>query len=410
MSSKLKTLQKRNLIFAALIVVLGVVVVLRGNPTVSAKKESLPKVFPEFNPDDARMVEISVAPKGDQPGRKLALQLDAGGRWVMESHYRYPLQAGASRLLDAISRARRSALVTSRVDTFDQYAGNEGWTDVTVLDSQGRAMVRFGLGNYQYPETFLRVSSGGQEQIIKASNIVPNVAATDVKSWIDTRIWPNLSASKMIRIDVEQKEDNRTITIVKRGESAADIEMGAPEADEAKEKIYWMASPEEADAKRIAVEDLAREFTGMLIEDIASGTMTAADQEKFGLKDPQVVVTFVQKDGEKVTKNTLRVGDADESGDNRYVQRSDAQWVFKVRSASLSRIRQNPEEFIDKPEPPKDEGGEGEKDGAAGSPDGNGKDASGDPDGGDLPAIPPPLPPEDPKKDEPRDPKKDGGD
>lgn len=400
MSSKLKTLTRRNLVFFVLALVLGAWVLLRPEPVTSARKESLPHVFEGFAQDDVRRIELAVAAKGEEPAKRLVVEMADADTWRLASHYLYPIQSGADRLLDGIAGARLRAVVTERQETFDTYAGDKGWIDVTLVDSRGRTLASFGLGRYQYPDTFVRLGAGEDARIVKATGVVPNMASLDPKSWIDTRVWPDLSSTKMIRIDVEQRRDKRTITIVKRGESAADLEMGAPEKDPDGKLEYWVASPIEGDGNKIAVEDLAREFTGMLIEDIVAGPLTADEEQTYGFDDPELVVTFFHKEGEKVTKHKLTVGRKAEDEELWYVRRGGAAWVFAVSAGTgINRMRQAPEEFIEAP--PSD--GEGDGD-AAGDPDGA---AVGDPDGvasgspdGDAPADPP-------KGDEP---KKDDGD
>lgn len=408
MSNKLKTLTRRNLVLLVLGIGLGAWVLLRPEPTTSVREEALPKVFPDFAREDVRRVELGAAAHGEKPERRVVLQMADASTWHLESHFRYPVQSGADRLLDAIAASRQRAVVTEREETFENYAGDAGWTEVSVLDSRGRTLTAFGLGRYQYPDTFLRVGAGDGARVVRATGIVPNMASVDPKSWIDTRVWPALSATDMIRIDVEQRRDDRTITIVKRGEDAADLEMEAPEKSDDKEKTYWMASPVEGDAKKLAVEDLAREFTGMLIDDIVAGSLSEEEEKQYGFDDPELVATLYVKVEDKVTKHRLTVGRKSDSGDVWYVRRGGAAWVFAVSSGTgVNRLRQAPESFL-QPPPGAEEVGEGNGDerkgGGPGDPDG----ASPGDSGGDAPKEPPkePQPPKGPPKDE--DPEKDG--
>jgi len=353
MSSHLRSLERRTMVFGIVAVVLGAALWLLPEASTSVKKESLPLAFPGFERDSVKRIEIT---RGDE---KIVLEEGNPGAWQLASHFRYPLSTPPDRLLDAIAAARITAEVTRRADTFDKYAGGKGWIEVVTVDNRGRETVRFRVGRYKYPETFLALGKGADQRIVKATSVSETVASLQARMWIETRMWPSLSAANMVRMDIEQRADNRTITLARRGESPADVEMAVPEKDEKGEKIYWMASPQQADAKKLAVEDLAREFTGMLIEDIVADSVGEAEKAKYGFDQPEIVATFSSKVGEQVTKHKLIVGKRVEGKEQWYVRRGDQSWVFVVDGSSgVSRMRQPPEEFLpakeeEKPSEPK---------------------------------------------------------
>ena len=345
MSSHLRSLERRTLTFGILAVVFGAALWLLPEASTSVKKESLPLAFPGFEKDAVKRVEIN---RGQE---RVILEAGSGGAWNLASHFRYPLSAPPDRLLDAIASARITSEVTRRSETFDKYAGGTGWIEVAAVDNRGRESVRLRVGRYKYPETFLLLGTGKEERVVKATSISETVASLQTRMWIETRMWPDLTAVNMVRIDVEQRVDKRTITIARRGESPADIEMVVPEKDPKGEKIYWMSSPRQADARKLAVDDLAREFTGMLIEEVVADSVGEAEKVKYGFDEPELVATFYSKAGEQVTKHKLTVGKRVEGKEKWYVRRDDQSWVFVVDGSSgVSRMRQSPEEFLPKAE------------------------------------------------------------
>ena len=417
MSSHLRSLERRNLVLGILAVVLVLILVFRPDNRTSVDKDTLPLVFTGFDTGSARRIDIERSGGPGSPVQRISLQRAGDGNsWTLASHHDYPTQAGAQALLDAVASARLRSEVTRRGDTFDKYADAGSWTTVTIIDTQGKDMVTFALGRYAYPDAFVRLGSGKDQRVVKATNIKPADARPEARSWIETRIWPELTASTMLRLDVEQRRDGHTITIVKRGASQADVGVEVPAKGEDDEQAYWMTSPEEGPAKRLAVEDLAREFSGALIQDIVAGG-GADEAAAHGLDDPEIVATFWRKDGDKLHKNKYSVGKKTADGTGWYAQREGAPWVFTVSSTSISRMRQLPDEFRApaQAEPAKDEGGKDEGGKDEGGKDEGGKDeapkkdGAGDPDGD--PAPDPKKDPE-PKKDEPKkdEPKKDDGD
>lgn len=345
MSSHLRSLERRTLIFGGLAVLLGAALWLMPEASTSVKKESLPLAFPDFDKSVVKRIELT---RGES---KLVIEQGKGQAWHLTSHFRYPLATPPDRLLDAITSARIVSDVTRRQATFDRYAGGKGWTEVTTIDNRGQATARFAIGRYKYPETFVRLGEGEDARVVKATSVSQTVASLESRMWIETRMWPALSASNMVRIDVEQRRDNRTISIARRGESAADVGMAVPEKDEKGEKLYWMATPLQGDAKKLAVEDLAREFTGMLIQDVVAGSLSEEEKAKYGFDDPELVATLFHKVDDDVTKYELIVGKRVPGSDRWWVRRGNEAWVFLVDASSgVSRMRQPPEEFLPKKE------------------------------------------------------------
>ncbi len=344
MSSRLRTLTRRNLILLGCVVVLGVILAVRPDVTASIDRDDLPEVFPGFASDQVRRIDLSR--QGPDGPEALRLELAAGGNaWELASHFRYPTQAGAQRLLDAIAAARSRGDVTRREETFDRYAGENGWTEVKLTDVQGRESLAFAIGKYAYPETFLRVGSGPDARVVKALNITPGVARTEARAWVETRLWPELSSSNAVRIDVEQRPDQRTISLVKVDAKDAKKD-GAKDGSKGAAAGGWrMESPTPGEGKTIAVEDLLRQFTGILLEDIVAGDATGDVRKTFGLHEPELVVTLHHKTGAKVDQHVLLVGGKVDGKDQWYVQRQGARWVFTVGASSLSRMRQMPDTF-----------------------------------------------------------------
>lgn len=348
MSNHLRTLTRRNLILGGIAVVLAIILMVRDDGTTSVDRSALPLAFPGFNAESVRRVELRQPGAGDAAAKSIRLELTSGGgAWTLASHHDYPTQAGASRLLDAIAGARLRGEITKRKETFAKYADDSGWIDVTLTDLQGAETLSFGIGRYAYPETFLRLGSGDDQRVVKVLNLSPGAARVDAGSWIETRIWPGLTASDAIRIDVEQREDKRVLSFIKRGQEAADVETESPALIESQpDKIWWMATPDVGDAKKLAVEDLVRAFTGVLIEDVVAGDASGADAATYGLDEPTTVVRlWTLPEGGSVEKSTLVVGKRVEGKEQWYARREGARWVFTVNATSLGRMHQMPADF-----------------------------------------------------------------
>ena len=116
--------------------------------------------------------------------------------------------------------------------------------------------------------------------------------------------------------------------------------------------VWWVEAPEEGDAITMDVQDLAREFTGMLIDDVVAGSLTAEEEAEYGFDEPEIVATVWSKKDDKVSKHTMEIARKSGSDAGWYVRRKGAAWVFEVPGASaFQRMRQLPGDFLQKPEP-----------------------------------------------------------
>ena len=118
--SKLKTLQRRNAVLGALVVLLLVGVILLTPGSGATTTDALPLLFPNFKGDLARRISIvEAAGEPGQPPKRLILARQGDGRWVAENRSGYPIRpSGEKRLLDNIEIMRKRKLVTSREETF----------------------------------------------------------------------------------------------------------------------------------------------------------------------------------------------------------------------------------------------------------------------------------------------------
>ncbi len=427
MSSKLQALERRNIVLGALAVVMILVLILQPSETSPIREGNYPLVFPKFKKEDARRITIAkVVIAGAQTSR-VELSTRATGEWVVVSSASYPVRPGVhERLLDGIASVRRKGVVTQRSETFDDYAGPDGWTEVEVLGANNASLAKFAIGKYaDYPELFVRVGEGEDGRILKTYKLTADMAAADASAWIDQNLWGGLLTENVIRIDVLQRDHQRTISIAKRGESPADVELDVPEKDkEHPEKIYWMVGPDEGDTKTAVVEDLIRTFTGARIKDVIAGSSTSADDIKYGFEKPETEVTVWHKVGDKIERYGLTIGRRVKDDEKAYyMRRTGSAHVFTGHSYALGTFSKAPAEFLEKPAEDEDAGGSPDGDasgdpdgGAMGDPDG-GAAGSPDGDGGDKPPAPadpakpddePKKPDDDPKK--PDEPKKPGGD
>ena len=348
---RVQTLQRRNIILGILAIALGAFLLTRPSGRGSVAKESFARLAPDLTEADVSRIELTAESVEGSPqpaGKRIVLQRESDGSWVVDSAHRYPaLQAQVQGVLDALVAARNRGLVTTNKSTFSKYASADGWTRVRAMKSGGHEVANFALGrDDRYPDSYLRVEINGAEQIIRTRGVPRHVVTLNVVDWISRNVWEPTDGAETIRLDIDQRVDKRVVTIVRRGESPVDVGVDAPEKDEADtSKVYWMASPQKGDVEESRVKNLAQAMSGLLIEDIAAGSTAPEDLKTFGLDEPEVVVTLKQRIDKRILVKTLFVGKTveDEPSDDtppepgqatkgrRYVRCDGKDYVFIVR-------------------------------------------------------------------------------
>ncbi len=372
--SRVQTLQRRNIVLGLLAVGLAAYMLARPSKQSSVAKENFPRIAPNVSDADISRIELSEqAVDGSSPDKekRVVLQRESDGSWIVESAFRYPaLKAQVQGVLDALVGARNRGLVTTNKETFAKYASTSGWTHVRAMKSGGDVITDFSLGrDDRYPDAFLRMEVDGAEQIVRTRGVPRHVVTLDVADWISRSVWEPTEKAETIRLDIDQRLDKRVVTIVRRGESPVDVEVDAPEKDEADtSKVYWMASPAEGDVDTNRVNNLAQTLSGLLIENIAAGSASDEDLKSFGLDAPELVITLKQRVDKRIHVRTLYVGKSvkDEGSDetpdgstkgHRYVRCDGKDYVFVVRgNHGVNEFRLDPLDLLlKKKEPEKDD-------------------------------------------------------
>ena len=110
--SREQSLIRFNVVLGIVILALGLVLILRGEPVTRIDRDELPLLFDDLAKDQIRRIDLS---KPTADGREaLRLELAQSGRWELASHFGYPTQSGADRLLDAIASVRVRGDVRAR--------------------------------------------------------------------------------------------------------------------------------------------------------------------------------------------------------------------------------------------------------------------------------------------------------
>jgi hypothetical protein len=361
---RIQSLRRRIAVFGGAVFLLAAALVLLPSPTSAVKSSDLPLVFARFadQSDSARSVEIV-------QGEKRVALVRREAEWVLESAFDHPARPGkVQALLSAIGRARQQGIATRRAETFGQYAPADGWIQVTVRDAAGASLAELSVGKTRYPEIYLRTKDGESERVVTASDFSADAASVRPREWIDTLLWEGLREKGIVRIEVEQRKEKRTIALARESK---------PE-DEDAPATWKMLSPSEGEADATGAGDLVRSFTGMNIEEIVGGATSQDPEKTFGFDEPTIVVTAhgpaPEKEGEPAPKFVLTIGKKAEDTNSWFVRRGSDSWVFKVADYSLSAFRKEPDAFlVKKPDAGKPADGEekppGEGSGEIGTPD-----------------------------------------
>ncbi|MDJ0973388.1 MAG: ribosomal protein L7/L12 [Planctomycetota bacterium] len=395
MSSRLKSLERRNVAFAVLSVALLLVLVLSPARTSGVNEESLEKVFPGFKADQARVIKLYQAgPSDNEPASELVLTMKPNGQWVVSTQSGYPIVTGREeRLLSGLETMRIRKLITTRQETFEEYAGPSGWLDIEVLAAGGKELAKLSLGNTaRYPDLFTRVGEGEDARILQTINITRDMAAVQVDRWVEPRLFKTVLGEDVIRVEIEQPAFSRKAVLARKGESKKHVGATVPAKDEGDDAETWvLLEPKITDAHSDKVQDLVRSFSGLRFARIAAANVTQATEATFGFDEPDAIVRVRQRNvRDEVTNFRLVVGAKTEDGKMQYVQVDGLPWVYEVAPYQLADFRRDTEAYeVKPPEAPAPDDGDGDKE-AAGSPDGM---AAGSPDGdvGPGPIEPPAI-------------------
>jgi hypothetical protein len=411
--TRIQNLQRRDLVLLGICVVLVAILILRPSPTSAVSTESLPALFPKFDKTKARAIVLHriPPPKSDKEkpvsGGLSDMRLERQGedKWVVKTAFDYPANPlKVQSLLEALEGAKVKSVATTRKDTFENYAPREGWLQVKVLGAGESELVSFRLGKTAtWPDSYALLGKGDGDEVVRAYNLTSDKARMTVDAWAEARLWPSVDLPNVKKIDVFQRDEKKTISLVREEASAKkdegkDAGHEKTDKDKAPETTWRMTSPSDEKAETLAVENLVRSFTGMRFKDILSGSPDAAKEKEYGLDDPAYRVTVTVDAGGKEPKiDILEIGKQLPDEDGKVdatsapwaVRRKDGPWVFSVTNASVADFRKAPEDLL--PKPVKKEGEEGkeggEKKGAAtgtpkeGATENGTVEATGSPDG-----------------------------
>ena len=408
--TQIESLQRRNLVFGLLAILLFAYIVFRPSETSAVTSEAWPALFPEVKAADVRTVLLERTQGDEQETLRIQREGEAG--WALASAHGYPASPDkVNRFLESLQGSRRKKFVTERAETFADYAGTDGWLHVTVLGEGGKSLADFHLGKSAgWPDSFVRLAEEGKPVVVRAYNL----SATDVKlsteSWTEARLWPGLTMPDVARVDVHQRDEKAILSFLREERPVAPRDGEPADAQPQTEQVWKMAAPKQAEPEKNEVEDLVRTFSGMRFASIAARSTGDAENEHFGFAEPAYRVSVFGAQpagGGEAPKFVLLVGNAvptadeGESSGRLYVRRGDDEWVFEVTAASIGAFRQTPDEYLPPPPAPEEP--------AVPEVPAPGGDAHGSPDDGAAPDAPvppgdqPPLPPEEP--DEPEAPK-----
>ena len=350
--TRVQKLERRLIVFAALAVVFGGILLFRPSTVTGISSDSLALLVPEFEKEAVRKIELSQQAPGAEAAKVVRLEKTSQG-WVLPERFGYAALPGSvARLLDDVADARERSSVTRRAETFDKYRGGDGWVDLKMTDGAGKALVDMKIGRADRTDVFVRLKRGDGEEVVRAINLRPRLASVDSKSWIETQLWSSgLKASSVVRIDMISKDAPQPISVVKRGASSEKLGVTVPDKDpEVVEKVWWMLSPQTTDADTFEVQDVARSVTGMLVEDIVARAQSAADDAKYGFDKPEVRVKVWTEDGDVVTSHEMVVGAQNEARDAWFVRRMDAPWVYEVATGkNINALRADHTKLVAKP-------------------------------------------------------------
>lgn len=414
--TKVESLKRRNYVFGGVAVLLALGIVLRSSETSVIRPEAQPSLFPDVKTEDVRSILIQHVPKaGEEPSssrrgpEEIRIVREGDLAWVIPTSFGYPADPDkVNRFLEDLQGARRKAFLTSREETFDKYAGDDGWTHVEIQGAGGAPLATFDLGRSpSWPECYVRIEEGDEPVVVRAWNLTPDKARLSLDAWAEVRLWSGLSLADVERIEVFQREEKGTLSFVRE-------EQVAENEDEVSKIVWKMVAPKTEVAVTPTVEGLIRSFTGMRLEDVVSAEQDEAAETHYGLAEPAYRVVAhgrAFEDGGKAPEYVLEVGgevpseDESQTSGARYVRRgmgsgtgsATGKWVFTVSAFSIADFRGLADGFLPTPEGEDEEpgaeepGDDASSDEASGSPDAT-------PGSGDLPG---PLPPDEDEGGEP---------
>ena len=391
--TKIQELARRNVVFGVVAALLLVYLVLRPDTTSAVGTEDLPKLFPALELEGVRQIELSRAGEGGalQPGgESLRLVREDDDAWVVASKGGYPAEASkVTAFLEDLLGARRKKIVTEREEAFGEYAGVNGWTEVTVLDAMSKPVASFAVGKTaRWPDSYVKLDVDGKPRVIRAHNLRADRARLTVADWSEARLWPGLAVDDVTQVDVLQRDEKQTLSFKRvpasetaEEEKATEGEGAAPSAPEAPD-AWRMVVPKSEVAERAKVENLVRAFTGMRMADLIA--TEDIEEAALGLDKPTYRVVAhlrAETEGGEERLRILKIGQErlDEEGEGTGlwpVQKDGDPWVFLVRTSGIADFRLPADDFLPPPPeeetpPPADAAPADGDDPAEGSPDGD---------------------------------------
>jgi hypothetical protein len=373
-------LLRRVVAFAGIACLSLAVVILRASRTTTGAT-TFPATFEAF--DSAAVASVRIARTTKRDGKEVpgevVLQRTGASSWVVANRGGYPAKtADVSEFLEKVREARTKTENTRDPSKAKAFAGEDGWTEVTVRGQGDATLARFGIGKSgaggSYENTYLRLGEpppaageapapalptaptpAGDFRVVTATGIDAYVRA-DPEEWVDRDLWPSVTGSDVVEIEIDQREKGRTVHLVREEKKAAATEPkkegeGAETPPpEGGEDRWTMRKPTEGPAAPSVANATAAAIANLSLESLVVAKEGAGDAD-YGFDKPQLVLTArgrLLAGAESAPAYVVTVGKKVEGKETSYARRGSDPFVFEISEVSLREFRNEPESWAEK--------------------------------------------------------------
>jgi hypothetical protein len=295
-------------------------------PDASATAESGP-LLAEFDPEEITAITLEDGEGG------LARLVRQGEGWILADSGDYPADSEkVDPLLEKIAAIQTGRLVASSSSSHkrlqvaqDEFAGR------ITLEKGDESQEVLLIGSAPNPRgTHVRLA--GQDNTYLTGELASWEVNPRLNNWISTT-YIGLDRNRVASIVLENK--NGTFTFEKGADGSWTLQgLGEDEA--------FNATP---------FNTLLSRATSMQL----SAPLGTSDDPAYGLAEPQAVITVVTEDEEDQSTQlyTLKVGQADSTGEEYYVKWSDSDYYVKVAAFNVETIIDHVrDDFVQEPPTP----------------------------------------------------------